>query len=131
MTPAMGQLLTANASATIPSLAVALFVGDVLTKRDVKRLQRLAPRVVTVNMYGTTETQRAVSFLVSSKHLMKRRMKLMENERGRGDLRQVILGREGAGKKRAERKGMWGGELGQQTESNGCKGIEKWPRNQK
>lgn len=65
LTPAMGQLLTANASASIPSLAVALFVGDVLTKRDVKRLQRLAPSVVTVNMYGTTETQRAVSFLVS------------------------------------------------------------------
>ncbi len=46
----MGQLLTANATATIPSLMVALFVGDVLTKRDVKRLQRLAPHVVVVNM---------------------------------------------------------------------------------
>lgn len=64
LTPAMGQLLTANANTRMPTLRVALFVGDVLTKRDVKRLQRLAPNLVAVNMYGTTETQRAVSFLV-------------------------------------------------------------------
>lgn len=64
LTPAMGQLLTANATALMPTLRVALFVGDVLTKRDVRRLQRLAPNLVAVNMYGTTETQRAVSFLV-------------------------------------------------------------------
>lgn len=63
LTPAMGQLLTANATAEMPSLRVALFVGDVLTKRDIKRLQRLAANVVAVNMYGTTETQRAVSYL--------------------------------------------------------------------
>jgi L-aminoadipate-semialdehyde dehydrogenase len=63
LTPAMGQLLTANATAEMPSLKVALFVGDVLTKRDIKRLQRLAANVVAVNMYGTTETQRAVSYL--------------------------------------------------------------------
>eukprot|EP00039_Didymoeca_costata_P013486 m.205781 g.205781 ORF g.205781 m.205781 type:complete len:984 (-) comp15790_c0_seq1:3659-6610(-) len=63
LTPAMGQLLTANAFAEMPSLKVALFVGDILTKRDVKRLQRLAANVVVVNMYGTTETQRAVSYL--------------------------------------------------------------------
>jgi L-aminoadipate-semialdehyde dehydrogenase len=50
LTPAMGQLLTANAEAEMPSLKVGLFVGDVLTKRDVKRLQRLAANVVVVNM---------------------------------------------------------------------------------
>ena len=65
LTPAMGQLLTANATTVMPTLRVALFVGDVLTKRDVKRLQRLAPNLVAVNMYGTTENQRAVSYLVS------------------------------------------------------------------
>jgi L-aminoadipate-semialdehyde dehydrogenase len=32
LTPAMGQLLTANATTEMPSLRVALFVGDVLTK---------------------------------------------------------------------------------------------------
>ncbi|KAI9175701.1 large subunit of alpha-aminoadipate reductase [Blastocladiella emersonii ATCC 22665] len=65
LTPAMGQLLTACAAtlAPIPSLRAAFFVGDILTKRDVARLQHLAPNCTTVNMYGTTETQRAVSYL--------------------------------------------------------------------
>eukprot|EP00051_Salpingoeca_urceolata_P007651 m.99362 g.99362 ORF g.99362 m.99362 type:complete len:1315 (-) comp15332_c1_seq1:111-4055(-) len=63
LTPAMGQLLTANADTPMPSLRTALFVGDVLTKRDILRLQRLATNVTAVNMYGTTETQRAVTFM--------------------------------------------------------------------
>lgn len=62
LTPAMGQLLSAQASTPIPSLHHAFFVGDVLTKRDCLRLQTLAENVYIVNMYGTTETQRAVSF---------------------------------------------------------------------
>ncbi|PWN25115.1 large subunit of L-aminoadipate-semialdehyde dehydrogenase [Jaminaea rosea] len=62
LTPAMGQLLSAQATALIPSLRNAFFVGDVLTKRDCTRLQSLAANVRIVNMYGTTETQRAVSY---------------------------------------------------------------------
>ncbi|KAJ2799063.1 large subunit of alpha-aminoadipate reductase [Coemansia guatemalensis] len=62
LTPAMGQLLAANADAAISSLRNAFFVGDLLTKRDCQRLQRLARNCRIVNMYGTTETQRAVSF---------------------------------------------------------------------
>lgn len=62
LTPAMGQLLSANAVTPIPSLKNAFFVGDVLTKRDVTRLQFLAQFTYIINMYGTTETQRAVSF---------------------------------------------------------------------
>jgi len=63
LTPAMGQLLTANANAEMPELRLSFFVGDVLTKRDVLRLQALAQNITVVNMYGTTETQRAVSYL--------------------------------------------------------------------
>ncbi|KAJ3386880.1 large subunit of alpha-aminoadipate reductase [Lobulomyces angularis] len=63
LTPAMGQLLSANAVDEIPSLKNSFFVGDVLTKRDVSRLQVLAPNCSIINMYGTTETQRAVSYL--------------------------------------------------------------------
>lgn len=63
LTPAMGQLLSANATHPIPSLRNAFFVGDVLTKRDVMRLQHLACNTHVINMYGTTETQRAVSYL--------------------------------------------------------------------
>ena len=59
---AMGQLLSAQATRQIPSLRNAFFVGDVLTKRDCTRLQHLAKNVVIINMYGTTETQRAVSY---------------------------------------------------------------------
>ncbi|KAG1815255.1 uncharacterized protein BJ212DRAFT_1569055 [Suillus subaureus] len=62
LTPAMGQLLSAQATRQIPSLQNAFFVGDVLTKRDCLRLQALAPNVQIINMYGTTETQRAVSY---------------------------------------------------------------------
>lgn len=62
LTPAMGQLLAAQATASIPSLRNAFFVGDILTKRDCTRLQSLAANVRIINMYGTTETQRAVSY---------------------------------------------------------------------
>ncbi|KAI5798979.1 hypothetical protein EDC01DRAFT_25374 [Geopyxis carbonaria] len=62
LTPAMGQLLSAQATRSIPSLHHAFFVGDILTKRDCLRLQSLARNTAVVNMYGTTETQRAVSY---------------------------------------------------------------------
>lgn len=58
----MGQLLSAQATRQIPTLRNAFFVGDVLTKRDCHRLQHLAQNVRIINMYGTTETQRAVSY---------------------------------------------------------------------
>ncbi|KAL6306085.1 alpha-aminoadipate reductase Lys1p [Sparassis latifolia] len=64
LTPAMGQLLSAQATHQIPSLRNAFFVGDVLTKRDCLRLQSLAANVRIINMYGTTETQRAVSYFL-------------------------------------------------------------------
>jgi L-aminoadipate-semialdehyde dehydrogenase len=62
LTPAMGQILVGGASAEFPALHHSFFVGDILIKRDCKALQRLAPNVFIVNMYGTTETQRAVSY---------------------------------------------------------------------
>jgi L-2-aminoadipate reductase len=62
LTPAMGQLLSAQATRQIPTLLNAFFVGDILTKRDCLRLQFLASNVRIINMYGTTETQRAVSY---------------------------------------------------------------------
>ncbi|KAJ5899697.1 hypothetical protein N7495_004441 [Penicillium taxi] len=62
LTPAMGQILVGGASAQFPNLHHAFFVGDILIKRDCRSLQGLAPNVNIVNMYGTTETQRAVSY---------------------------------------------------------------------
>ncbi|EXJ95300.1 L-aminoadipate-semialdehyde dehydrogenase large subunit [Capronia coronata CBS 617.96] len=62
LTPAMGQILVGGAVARFAGLHHAFFVGDILIKRDCKSLQNLAPNVRIVNMYGTTETQRAVSY---------------------------------------------------------------------
>lgn len=62
LTPAMGQILVGGATAQFPSLHHSFFVGDILIKRDCRRLQDLAHNVRIVNMYGTTETQRAVSY---------------------------------------------------------------------
>jgi amino acid adenylation domain-containing protein len=70
LTPAMVQLLTQTATrdarpiAEIPSLRYAFIVGDALTRQDVSRLQKLAPAVTCVNLYGATETQRAVGYFV-------------------------------------------------------------------
>jgi L-2-aminoadipate reductase len=62
LTPAMGQILLGSMEPKVTSLHGAFFVGDVLLKRDCRRLQQLAPNCRIKNMYGTTETQRAVSF---------------------------------------------------------------------
>ena len=86
LTPALGQLLTAEAEGaaereseagsggeseagppvTAPSLRWIFLVGDVLTRRDVARLRRLAPAATCVNYYGSTETQRAVGYHVAA-----------------------------------------------------------------
>ncbi|KAK1757821.1 hypothetical protein QBC47DRAFT_377047 [Echria macrotheca] len=62
LTPAMGQILVGGASAEFPALEHVFFVGDVLTTRDCRALRRLAVNANIINMYGTTETQRAVSY---------------------------------------------------------------------
>ena len=68
LTPPMLRLLTQSAPADIeiPSLRWSFIVGDMLTKRDVAALQRLAPSVTCVNLYGTTETQRASGYYIIS-----------------------------------------------------------------
>ena len=60
LTPALLQLMVQDEPDPLPALRLALIVGDVLTPRAVFALRRLAPRVTCVNLYGATETQRAV-----------------------------------------------------------------------
>ncbi|TKA82073.1 hypothetical protein B0A55_01519 [Friedmanniomyces simplex] len=62
LTPAMGQILLGSVEPKIESLHGAFFVGDILMKSVCRRLQQLAPNCRIKNMYGTTETQRAVSY---------------------------------------------------------------------
>ncbi|HEX4965502.1 MAG TPA: amino acid adenylation domain-containing protein [Thermoanaerobaculia bacterium] len=63
LTPAMAQVLTAG-EATVPTLRWAMLIGDVLTGQDVARLRRTAPGVTVVNLYGSTETVRALGYHV-------------------------------------------------------------------
>jgi amino acid adenylation domain-containing protein len=71
LTPAMAQLLTETGSESVPcevhTLRYAFLVGDVLTRRDVARLRELAPLINCINYYGSTETQRAVSYHIAER----------------------------------------------------------------
>jgi amino acid adenylation domain-containing protein len=68
LTPAMMEMVldsTENGPEPIPELADlrrAFVVGDLLKKGDVEHLQGIAPSAVCVNLYGSTETQRSVSY---------------------------------------------------------------------
>lgn len=70
LTPATLRLLTQPMGRTqerqmpLTSLRYAFVVGDILTVRDVALLQQYAPDGVCVNLYGSTETQRAVSYFI-------------------------------------------------------------------
>jgi amino acid adenylation domain-containing protein len=76
LTPAMMELLLESAQSTdaaeireLPDLRRAFVVGDQLRKTDVERLYRLAPSLVCLNLYGATETQRAVSYFEVPRNL--------------------------------------------------------------
>ncbi len=65
LTPAMSQILTeTNPDLSLPSLRNVFFLGDKLTRDHVAGLRRLAPAVVCINSYGSTESQRAEGFYV-------------------------------------------------------------------
>ncbi|TIB62058.1 hypothetical protein E3P78_02521 [Wallemia ichthyophaga] len=99
LTPAMGQLLSAQAVRHIPSLKNAFFVGDVLTKRDCTRLQALAHNVQINNMYGTTETQRAVSYysipsVNANSSFLGRQKDIMPAGQGMIDVQLLVVNRQ-------------------------------------
>ncbi len=64
LTPALGQVISETQSFQLPAWRYLFFVGDVLTKRDVARLRTLAPAAEFINLYGTTETSRALSYYI-------------------------------------------------------------------
>ncbi|KAJ1962213.1 large subunit of alpha-aminoadipate reductase, partial [Dipsacomyces acuminosporus] len=102
LTPAMGQLLSANATSQIPSLKNAFFVGDLLTRRDCHRLQSLADNCRIVNMYGTTETQRAVSYCPIPPHSQNPSFLVTAKDvipagRGMKDVQLLVVNRHGNG----------------------------------
>ncbi|GAA5824792.1 hypothetical protein JCM11251_005343 [Rhodosporidiobolus azoricus] len=99
LTPAMGQLLSAQATRLIPSLRNAFFVGDILTKRDCTRLQQLAQNCRIINMFGTTETQRAVSYfpippLSEDATFLKTRKDIMPAGQGMINVQLLVVNRQ-------------------------------------
>ncbi|MDY7093689.1 MAG: amino acid adenylation domain-containing protein, partial [Acidobacteriota bacterium] len=63
LTPAMVRLLAEGAEGVeAPSLRRVFLVGEALTREHVRRLHALGPAVHCVNLYGSTETQRAVAY---------------------------------------------------------------------
>jgi amino acid adenylation domain-containing protein len=97
LTPAMAQILTeapggGAALATIPSLRWAMLVGDVLTRLDVDRLRRVAPRASVVNLYGATETVRALGYyLVPETPGGERTRQILPLGRGMEDVQLLVL----------------------------------------
>ncbi|MCB1056997.1 MAG: amino acid adenylation domain-containing protein, partial [Acidobacteria bacterium] len=69
LVPAMLQLLTqplraGEKVAALDRLRYVFTVGDVLTRKSVAELYQLSPSATCVNYYGSTETQRSVSYHV-------------------------------------------------------------------
>ena len=96
LTPAMSQVLTEGFfNEQIASLRYSFLVGDVLTSRDVARLQQLAPASTCVNLYGSTETQRAVGHYVvrgeSDQHIEGKEILPLGN--GIRDVQLLVLNR--------------------------------------
>jgi len=95
LTPAMSQLLTETDPTTtgerIESLRYSFLVGDVLTKRDVSRLKQLAPSITCVNLYGATETQRAVGYYIVPNHSEAAAREALPLGKGIKDVQLLVL----------------------------------------
>ena len=66
LTPGMAKILTGEAGdpGRLAELRLVFLVGEQLTRGDAGRLRDLAPEATLVNLYGTTETQRAAGYFV-------------------------------------------------------------------
>ncbi len=85
LVPSMMYILTyADDLTPSSSLRLAFFVGESLMRHMASQLKRIFPAVTIVNMYGTSETQRAVSYHMVSTHTPGRRMLKQEISLGKG-----------------------------------------------
>jgi acyl-coenzyme A synthetase/AMP-(fatty) acid ligase len=62
LTPALGQLLQTVPGKTLPSVLRVFFAGDTLKEHDVAMIRSSAPNARVTNVFGATETQRAVGY---------------------------------------------------------------------
>ncbi|HUG38178.1 MAG TPA: amino acid adenylation domain-containing protein, partial [Candidatus Limnocylindrales bacterium] len=99
LTPAMGQLLATGAAGddaeALGSLRRAFFVGEQLPRALVAELTAHAPRLECVNLYGTTETQRAVAFFPVPRAVALAGDGMLPLGRGMKDVQLLVLGPAG------------------------------------
>jgi amino acid adenylation domain-containing protein len=98
LTPAIGRLLIQGIEPDyrLTSLRHGFFVGDKLTWADVDSLRRIAPAVQCVNYYGSTETQRAVSYYeVPSTPRDGSQKTVLPVGRGMPDVQLLVLNKKG------------------------------------
>ncbi len=68
--PSMAHLVTAVSRPASPSsLRLAFFVGEALKRHIAELLKQAYPSLTVINLYGTSETQRAVSYHVVTEEL--------------------------------------------------------------
>ena len=140
LTPAMGQILVGGASRKFYHLHHAFFVGDLLTRRDCRILQSLCKNVNIINMYGTTETQRAVSYFeipsrIRNEHFLEHLGKdIIPAGKGMMDVQLLVVNREDRNKQcqvgevgeiYVRAGGLAEGYLGDK-EMNARKFLENW-----
>jgi amino acid adenylation domain-containing protein len=95
LTPAMGQLLcelpSEDESLELPTLRHSFFVGDLLTWRDVLQFRKLAPNTSCINLYGSTETQRALSYYIAPDKIDDKRKEVLPVGSGMTDVQLLVL----------------------------------------
>ncbi|NOU51324.1 amino acid adenylation domain-containing protein [Pseudoalteromonas sp. JBTF-M23] len=69
LTPSLGNMLSGSVERPIESLRKGFFVGEALTTAHVRKFKEFAPNLSVVNLYGSTETSRAVSYFNVDAHL--------------------------------------------------------------
>jgi L-2-aminoadipate reductase len=62
MTPGMAYILCAQDEYDFPNLKHIFFLGDKITKDVIYKIKEKAPNAKITNLYGSTESQRAVSY---------------------------------------------------------------------
>lgn len=68
LTPSLGNMLSGSVERPICSLRQGFFVGEALTTGHVRKFKEFAPNMSVVNLYGSTETSRAVSYFKVDEH---------------------------------------------------------------
>jgi len=62
LTPSLGTFLSSVCERPVPSLRMAFFVGEIITTAHLAQFRRAAPNMRVINIYGSTETSRAISY---------------------------------------------------------------------